>query len=117
MADIWVQFKVTTNKGLRQIVIELEKVTQDSGKSEWSMTFILGEKDKKSDPKFEELISVKVKIKPTNAAKANPTANKGLNDAQTAQALVAGDAAKLLSEGELSVKAVRVEAERVISVR
>lgn len=117
MSDISVQFKVVTKDKLRQITIDLSKVTQDSGKAEWSMDFTLGEKEKKSDPKFEEVISLKVKIKPTNAPKAQATAKDGLNDKQTSQTFIAGDAAKLLTENQISEKTVKTQAEKIIAVR
>lgn len=117
MADISVELKVITSDKLRQIIINLEKATNDQGKATWTMDFTLNERAKKED-KFEEVISLKVKIKPSLAKKAEATANaKGLDDPQTAQAYVAGDAARAAKDKVISEKSAKSEAERVIGVR
>ncbi len=117
MADISVELKVTTKDKKRQILIKLEKETNDQGKATWTMDFTLNERDKPAD-KFEEVISLKVKIKPSLAKKAEATAKaKGLDDAQTAQAYIAGDAARDAKDKVISEKSAKSEAERVIGVR
>ena len=118
MADISVELKVITKDKLRQIIINLEKETNVAGKSTWTMDFTLNDRAKKED-KFEEVISLKVKIKPSLASKAEATAKdpNGLDNPQTAQALVAGDAAKAVKDKVISEKSAKTEAERIIGVR
>ena len=115
MADVEVTFTVTTD--LRQISFHLAKETNSSGKAEWTLDFTLSEKKQASDPIFKEVISLHIKVKPSNFNKAQVTSDKGLNSAQTAQAHLAGDASKLASEGVISEKIAKTQAEKVISVR
>lgn len=118
MPDISVELMVITKDRLRQISINLVKETNAAGKVSWSMDFALSEKNKKDDPKFEEIIRLKVKIKPSLAAKAEATAtDKGLDDAQTSQAFIAGDAAKAAAAKEISEKSAKAAAEKIIAVR
>jgi hypothetical protein len=117
MADIDVSFMVITGDKLRQITIHLIKETTGPGKINWTLDFTLGEKEKKTDPAFLEVIKLSVKIKPSNFDKAEVTAKKGLNDAQTAQTFIAGDTAKLVSLDVIPEKIGKNQAEKVISVR
>ena len=115
MSDIDVSLKVTSD--LRQITIHLVKETNSSGKVEWTLDFILAEKKKETDPNYKEVINLHIKVKPSNFDKAELTAKKDLNATQTSQARLAGDAAKLASEGVISEKTAKTQAEKVISVR
>ncbi|MEP6849665.1 MAG: hypothetical protein ABI999_12480 [Acidobacteriota bacterium] len=117
MADIDVSLKVITGDRLRQITIHLIKETTGPGKVNWTLDFTLGEKEKKTDPAFLEVINLSVKIKPSNFDKAEATSKKGLNDSQTSQAFIAGDTAKLVSQDVIPEKIGKTQAEKVISVR
>jgi hypothetical protein len=119
MADIIsVKFRIVTNQKKREIKLELIKAINDDDEIEWTLKFILGEKEKAADKEFVEILSLEVFINPDLNAKAEATRKKGLTTKQSSQAEIAGDFAKALAEGEFDdKKPVEKQTEKIIGVR
>lgn len=113
-----VDLLVVTPDQLRKINIKLTKDKDDKGVVDWFMNFGLEERAKTTEA-FHEVIKLTVKLKQTPEVhtKAAQTADKGLDSGQTSQAFIAGDAAKLASEGEISKQSAQAEARKVVTVR
>ncbi len=107
---------VVTPDQLRKINIRLIKDVLDNGSVDWRIDFGLEERAKTSEP-FHDVIKLTVKLKQVHHDKAAQTADKGLDSRQTSQSFIAGDAAKLASEGEISTQSAQAEVRKVIAVR
>lgn len=112
---ITVDLLIVTPDQLRKINLLLTKKTQGNNVN-WTLEFGLQERAKTTDP-FVQLVKLKVDISKSNNRKAEATANKGLDDAQTSATFVAGDAVKAFNEGNLSQTAAELASKRVISSR
>jgi len=115
ITSITADLLVVTPDQLRKITLHLSKKTQSSA-VDWELGFGLQERAKTTDP-FNDIVQLTVAISKQNNKKAQATADNGLDKAQTSAAFAAGDAAKLLSEGQLSQNAAELSAKRVISSR
>jgi hypothetical protein len=118
MAEIIsVKFKIITNKKRREIKLELTKSTNDDDQIEWSLNFVLGEKEKAEDKDFVEIISFSVMINPELNAKAEATRVKGLTKKQSSQAVLTGEFAKAAADGEVGQESVDIQAVKIIGSR
>lgn len=112
-----IELTVVTNDKLKKITLKLVKAPQDDGSVDWSLDFTLADRKKTTD-QFEEVINLKVKVKPAHAKKAEATFDKkSLDSIQTSQTAVAAEAAKLLDNGQISKKTAEGEVQRIIGVR
>ena len=111
-----VDLLVVTPDQLRKITFKLSKAFKTDGSVDWTLEFGLEERAKTTDA-FADLVKLTVKINPALHQKADATAKKGLDDAQTSAAFAAADSAKLFSEGEISKASANADAKRVIAVR
>ena len=111
-----VDLLVVTPDQLRKINFKLSKAFKTDGSVDWTLEFGLQER-KKTTESFQDLVKLTVKINPALHQKAEATAKKGLDEAQTSAAFAAADSAKLLSEGEISKATANADARRVIAVR
>jgi len=110
-----VDLLVVTPDQLRKINITLSKDAND-GSVDWTMDFGLEERAKTTED-YHDVVKLSVKLKQAQHAKADQTAKKGLDSTQTSQAFIAGDAAKLASDGEISKQSAQAEVRKVIAVR
>jgi hypothetical protein len=111
-----VELLVVTPNQLRKIDFKLSKAFKTDDSVEWTLEFVLNERKKTTDP-FVEMVKLNVKVNPAQHAKAEETAKKGLDDAQTAAAIAASDTAKLFTEGKVSKATAQADARRVVAVR
>jgi hypothetical protein len=111
-----VDLLIVTPDQLRKINFKLSKSFKPNNSVNWDLEFGLQERKKTTDA-FHDVIQLKVNIQPALHAKADATAKKGLDETQTSAAFVAGDSAKLASEGEISKASANAAARRVIAVR
>lgn len=111
-----VDLMIVTPNQLRKIDFGLSKDSKDDGSVEWTLDFALNERKKTTDA-FVEIVKLTVKVKPEHNDKAEETATKGLDEAQTGAALSAADSAKLLKAGKISKAAAQAAARRVVAVR
>ena len=111
-----VDLLVVTPDQLRKITFKLSKAFKTDGSVDWTLEFGLQERAKTTES-FQDLVKLTVKINPALHQKAEATAKKGLDEAQTSAAFAAADSAKLLSEGEISNATANADARRVIAVR
>lgn len=111
-----VDLLVVTPDQLRKINITLSKDFKDDGSVLWLMIFGLQERKKTTDD-FADIIKLTVKINPAHNDKADATAKKGLDEAQTSAAYAAAESAKLAATGEISKQTANADAKRVIAVR
>lgn len=96
-----VDFDLNTPDGLRHIAFGLEKDT-DGTKVNWTITFVLSERNDTNTPFGDPLVSLRVFVATTLHAQAETAAQKGLTAAQTAHATgPAADAAKAVHEGTM----------------
>jgi hypothetical protein len=97
---IKVHFELNTPNGLRRVIFGLEKDTQ--GKIViWKINFQLFQRQKKTDPFGDAIVTLDVEVDKELNAKAEK-ASKGLTSKQTAHALgPAADDAKAAQEGEI----------------
>jgi hypothetical protein len=124
-----VELTVLTNDRLRKIYFKLSKnfvkdtedVDKDENKeevrAEWTIEFALNERKKESDNFGEEhIIKLKVDLSKELEKKADDSL-KGLDDAQAAAVLSAGDALKLFLANKISKKSYENALKRIISRR
>ena len=111
-----VDLLVVTKDQLRKITLDLSKQCNDDGSVVWTLAFGLQERTQTTDP-FADVVKLNVTIKPALHDKAEATAQSGLDDAQSSQALVAGDSAKLFQQGQISKKSAQTSAAKIIAVR
>jgi hypothetical protein len=98
---IKVKFELNAKNGLRRILFGLEKDTQGD-EVQWKIDFALFEREKKSEPYGDPLVSLEVEVDTKLNAKAEATAQDGLNPPQAAHALgPAADDAKDSAAGTL----------------
>src|SRR3954454_7894171 len=86
-----VKLTVNTPDGLRRIGFDLEKDTQDNGTVNWTITFQLFERTKKSDPFGDAIVDLLVQVDTKLNSKAQAMMDSGMSDPQAAFA--AGPAA------------------------
>jgi hypothetical protein len=98
---IKVKFELNAKNGLRRILFGLEKSTEGD-EVHWKIGFTLFERDKKSEPYGDPLVSLDVEVDTKLNAKAEITAREGLTPPQAAHALgPAADDAKDSAAGNL----------------
>ena len=96
VVGIKVKFELNSKNGLRRVVFGLEKDTQGDD-VQWKINFELYERDKKSDPYSDPLVSLDVEVDTKLASKAD-----GLTPRQAAHALgPAADDAKGTTTGDV----------------
>jgi hypothetical protein len=101
VVGIKVKFELNSKNGLRRVVFGLEKDTQGDD-VQWKINFELYERDKKSDPYGDPLVSLDVEVDTKLASKAEDTAHDGLTPRQAAHALgPAADDAKGTTTGDV----------------
>jgi hypothetical protein len=97
---IKVNFQLNTPNGLRRVIFGLEKDTQGT-LVVWTINFQLFERQKKTDPFGDAIVTLDVEVDKTLNPKAEKAA-KGLSAKQTAHALgPAADDAKAAEDGEI----------------
>ncbi len=95
VVKIHVKFTLNTPDGLRRVMFELEKDTQDDGSVDWTIGFQLFERAKKSDPFGDPLVDLLVEVDTKLNSKAEVMADEGMTTDQAAFALgPAADTAK-----------------------
>ena len=105
-----VKFTLVTPDGLRKVVFELEKDTDDKGGVDWKITFQLFEREKKSGDFGDPIVDLLVEVDSKLNNKAQTVADEGLTARQAAFALgPAADTAKDDDEDE-ATKAKTVQA-------
>ena len=98
---IKVKFELNAKNGVRRIIFGLEKDTQGD-EIHWKIDFALFERDKKTDPYGDPLVSLLVEVDTKLNAKAEAAAREGLTPPQAAHALgPAADDAKDSAAGDL----------------
>ena len=111
-----VDLMIVTQDQLRKINLGLNKDTLSDGLVQWKMDFQLEERKKTTD-QFEVVVKLSVDLKTEHYAKAEITAKKGLDDAQTSKALIAADTAKAFKKGKVSKKRAEADAQAVVAAR
>ena len=95
VVKVHVKFTLNTTDGLRRVIFELEKDTEDDGTAEWKITFQLFERAKKSDDFGDALADLEVEVDTKLNTKAQAMADNGMTPPQAAFALgPAADTAK-----------------------
>ena len=79
---------VMSKDGLRKFSFGLDKSTGKNDEEEWAIHFDLFERTRRSEEFSEAVVHVDLDVKAKNFAKAQITADKGLNTAQAEAALV-----------------------------
>ena len=82
VVKIHVKFTLNTPDGLRRVVFDLEKDTDDKGGIDWKITFQLFERDKESDPIGDPLVDLFVEVDTKLNAKAQAMADQGMTTSQ-----------------------------------
>jgi len=101
VVGIKVKFELNSKNGLRRVIFGLEK-DMDGDEIDWKIHFELFERDKKSDPYTDPLVSLDVEVDTKLHVKAETTAHDGLTPPQAAHALgPAADDAKGTTTGEV----------------
>jgi hypothetical protein len=113
---IAVDLLVVTPDQLRKIEFGLVKSCHNDGSAAWTMIFQLEERAKLTDP-FVLLVKLAVAINTTLNQLAEDTANKGFDENQSSQAMLAADTAKAFKAGKVTEKRAKKEAQAVIAVR
>ena len=80
---ISVDLEVLTADKLRKVIFGLDKSKTDESNDRWELRFQLFERETKSDPFTEALVSLKVIAKVEHHPHAEETARKGLTRAQS----------------------------------
>ena len=101
---------------LRRLVFGLEKLLNNDGTFEWKLHFDLQERSDASGALLS-LLRLDVDINDENHPLAEATARYGLDEAQRAQAFVAGETAKALLAHEATQEEAERDAQLVIAVR
>src|SRR3954451_24567354 len=95
IVKIHVKFTLNAPDGLRRVVFDLEKDSDDDGTVSWSITFQLFEREKKSDAFTEPLVELLVDVDSTRSSKAQTLADNGMTTRQAGFAIgPAADTAK-----------------------
>jgi hypothetical protein len=96
-----VHFELNTPNGLRKVIFGLEKDATAGNVVNWSIDFQLFERDKKTDPWGDAIVTLNVDVQKALFPKAEK-ASQGLTPAQSAHALgPAADDAKAAADGEI----------------
>ena len=99
-----VKFELNAKDGLRRIVFGLEKDTEGDVVI-WKIHFDLHEREKKSEPYGDPLVSLDVEVDAKLNPKAEATAQAGLTPGQAAHALgPAADDARATTTGEVDAE-------------
>jgi hypothetical protein len=86
VVGIKVKFELNSKNGLRRVIFGLEK-DMEGDDIEWKIHFELFERDKKTDPYTDPLVSLDVEVDTRLHGKAEATAHDGLTPPQAAHAL------------------------------
>ena len=96
-----VHFELNTPNGLRRVIFGLSKDATSGTTVTWTIDFQLFEREKKSDPYGDAIVTLNVEVDKALNSKAEKAA-KGLTAGQSAHALgPAADDAKAAEEGEI----------------
>jgi hypothetical protein len=96
-----VNFELNTPNGLRRVIFGLEKDATSGNVVVWKIDFQLFERDKKTDPYGDAIVTLNVEVDKALSQKAEKAA-KGLSPGQSAHALgPAADDAKAAADGEI----------------
>ncbi len=96
-----VQFELNTPNGLRKVIFGLEKDATQGNVVSWSINFQLFQRDKKTDPWGDAIVTLNISVDKKLFPKAE-TAAQGLSPAQSAHALgPAADDAQAAADGEI----------------
>ena len=96
-----VHFELNTPNGLRKVIFGLEKDATAGNVVSWSIDFQLFERDKKTDPWGDAIVTLNVDVDKQLFPKAEKAA-QGLTPGQSAHALgPAADDAKAAADGEI----------------
>ena len=96
-----VHFELNTPNGLRKVIFGLEKDATAGNVVSWSIDFQLFERDKKTDPWGDAIVTLNVDVDKQLFPKAEK-ASQGLTPGQSAHALgPAADDAKAAADGEI----------------
>jgi len=112
-----VDLEVHTHDQLRKILFGLKKACNNDGTETWTIDFEVDERASITAT-FDLLVKLDVSIsKEFHAAAQATAAAKGLDAAQTAQALIAGQTAKDFKNGDAEEQDVKDDAEAAIAAR
>jgi len=100
VVKIHVKFTINTPDGLRRVIFDLEKDTQDDGTIDWKITFQLFERDKKTDDFGDAIVDLLVEVDSKLNTKAQTMADEGMTPTQSAFA--AGPAADTTKDPDAS---------------
>ena len=116
--SIHVVVDVMTKDRLRKFSFGLDKSTDDHQVDSWVVHFKLFERDKKDAEFKEAVIDIDVELKTKNFPKAEATAAKGFNQAQTERTLVqVATASDRFKAGKTDKSQVAKAVEGVIDAR
>ena len=105
VVKIHVKFTINTPDGLRRVLFDLEKDTQDDGTEQWKIDFQLFEREKKTDPFGDAIVDLLVEVDTKLNTKAQAMADNGMTDSQAAFAVgPAADTAKDPAAGDTKKK-------------
>ena len=110
-----IEVEVVTPDQMRRIMFGIVKSCNDDGTESWKINFELDERQQPGDPDFKLIarISVAVGKQDTPSAKAIAQ-RRSLTEAQTAQAMVAGDTLKQCAAGQASNEDVDDDVRQVL---
>jgi len=109
-----VDLEVITPDQLKKITFGLEKACNPNNTETWTIHFELDEAAS-AGATFNEVVKLDISVDPQNNASAATTAANGLTPSQTAQALVAGDTAKAVSQGTATNDDLADDAQAVLT--
>jgi hypothetical protein len=84
VVKIHVKFTINTPDGLRRVGFDLEKDTQDDGTVNWTITFQLFERAKKTDQFGDAIVDLLVQVDTKLNSKAQAMADNGMTPTQAA---------------------------------
>jgi len=87
VVKVHVKFTLNTPDGLRRVAFELEKDTGDEGDVQWTITFQLFERERKSDEFEDPIVDLLVEVDTKLNTRAQAMADNGMTPSQAAFAL------------------------------
>ena len=115
--SISVDLEVMTTDRLKKIIFGLDKSTDDEG-THWVIEFQFLQRDKKTDPFGDPLVTLSIDVRKSNEAAAEDTAAKGLNTPQAAHLLGPGVAdTQRFREGKITEEKLAATVQRTLPKR
>lgn len=115
--SISVDLEVMTTDRLKKIIFGLDKSTEDE-EVRWVIEFQFLQRERKSDPFGDPLVTLSIDVTRANTALAEETAIKGLNSRQSAHLLGPGlTDAQRLHEGTITEKRAAATVQRTLPKR